>query len=295
MKKLFLSVVLSVVFLLCALMSFGCLYVWENIRPKNIAILYIATGRYITFWDEFYPAMEKYFLPNYKKTYFIFTDDTTKVFPDNVVRVYQEHREWPNIVVNKYAFFYGVSDKLSKFDYIFYFNGNLIPQRIVGDEVIPSQKQKLMFTQHPAFYCGATLCSARSLTYERNSKSTAFIPFNEGKYYVMAGFWGGRTKDVLTMIKILKKRTDIDTARGVIAIWHDESHLNRYLIDYEKKGGNPLILDPRYAVPEEALFHSLIYSKLGDFIKDPYMIILDKSRRGGHGWFRSTDLSSGGK
>lgn len=45
----------------------------KNISPR-IGILYIATGRYYVFWEDFYKSAEKYFLPNLEKQYFIFSD-----------------------------------------------------------------------------------------------------------------------------------------------------------------------------------------------------------------------------
>ncbi len=254
-----------------------------NLDGKNVAILYIATGRYITFWDEFYPAMEKYFLPNHKKTYFIFTDDTVKTFPNNVIRVYQEQLPWPNITLYRYRFFQNVASQLKDFDYIFFLNGNLIPQRIVDEEILPNRKQRLMFTEHPGFYNFQGLLD---FPYDRNAQSKAFVPENEGSYYVMGGFWGGVSDAVLEMIHTLNLRTDEDASNGIVARWHDESHLNRYLIDYMKNGGNPLILTPQYAVPEETLINPAAFLNLNVFKRNPYMIILDKSRRGGHHWLR---------
>ena len=46
------------------------------------AILYIATGKYTVFWKEFYESFEKNFLPQTKKTYFLFTDAKALPFSD---------------------------------------------------------------------------------------------------------------------------------------------------------------------------------------------------------------------
>ena len=40
--------------------------------PKKIAILYISTGKYIRFWEDFYNSANKNFLPRHKKTFFLF-------------------------------------------------------------------------------------------------------------------------------------------------------------------------------------------------------------------------------
>ena len=41
----------------------------------SIAILYICTGHYNIFFNGFYASCEKFFLPEAKKTYFVWTDD----------------------------------------------------------------------------------------------------------------------------------------------------------------------------------------------------------------------------
>lgn len=43
-------------------------------KMKKIAILYICTGKYDIFWEDFYKTSEKYFLNNSEKHYFVFTD-----------------------------------------------------------------------------------------------------------------------------------------------------------------------------------------------------------------------------
>lgn len=59
-------------------------------NPKNVAVLYIATGKYIVFWENFYKQTEKYFLPRHKKTYFLFTDHDDLKVPENVVKIHQD-------------------------------------------------------------------------------------------------------------------------------------------------------------------------------------------------------------
>ena len=40
----------------------------------EIGILYIAIGKYVAFFNDFYKTCEKYFLVDTPKTYFVFTD-----------------------------------------------------------------------------------------------------------------------------------------------------------------------------------------------------------------------------
>ena len=55
------------------MMRFGSLF-GAGAVDKKVAILYVATGRYICFFDDFYASMEKNFLPGVPKTYFVWTD-----------------------------------------------------------------------------------------------------------------------------------------------------------------------------------------------------------------------------
>lgn len=53
---------------------------------------------------------------------------------------------------------------------------------------------------------------------------------------------GGRSEAFLKMSRICAENTRIDEKNGVMALWHDESHLNKYILDK-----NPLILLPNYS------------------------------------------------
>lgn len=76
---------------------------------------------------------------------------------------------------------------------------------------------------------------------ERDPKSLAYIPYNKGYKYVCGGVNGGETTAYLEMIDVLKKRIDEDLSNGIIAIFHDESHINKYILDRK---------DVQYLTPE---------------------------------------------
>ncbi len=243
-------------------------------KPKKVAILYISTGKYITFWNNFYSSMEKRFLPKHDKTYFLFTDHMDLSVPDNVIKVETEQEPWPYITLKRYHFFMNIADMLKDYDYIYFLNGNLEPQVIIDEEIFPTNEQGIMVTLHPGFF----LSTLGEFTYDTNPKSRSYVGPEEGKYYVAGGFNGGTAEAFLSLSKTIKEMTDIDLKNNVIPLWHDESMLNRYLIDY-MKAYKPLILLSEYLIPEEWSMDNS-YKKI---------LILDKSNHGGHDWLRQIE------
>lgn len=241
--------------------------------PK-IAVLYIATGRYIIFWDDFYQKAEQNFLPHLYKTYFVWTDDLQREFPENVVRTYQKQLEWPLITLKRFEMFMGQAELLKDYDYIYFLNANMLPVRPVGDEILPTEEQGLTVVAHPGYY----KASNAYFPYERNSRSTAYIPYGDGVVYVMGGFNGGRSDAYLKLIRDLDVAVKKDAENHVMAKWHDESHLNKYILDK-----NPLVLSPAYGYPQES------YASLNEFKDNHKMLILDKRKFGGHAYLRSVN------
>lgn len=64
---------------------------------------------------------------------------------------------------------------------------------------------------------------------------------------------------------------------GVTAKWHDESHLNKYILNK-----NPLVLDPIYMWPTEFKY-SLEHKKNK---KEAKAILRNKNDYGGHAYLR---------
>lgn len=215
-------------------------------QPYKIAILYIATGRYITFWDEFYESSEQMFLSNCPKDYFVFTDQKKFKYQDhkNVHVVHQKQLGWPYDTLLRFKMFLRIEERLKKYDYIFFFNANAKIVMPIGKEILPDGNFKLMMSVYPTYYEK----DKSSFPYDRNPKSTAYIPMEEGSsYYVQGTLNGGKTKAYIDMLKTCDKQTKIDLKNHVIATVHDESHLNKYIQNRD----DVMFLKPFYMFPEE--------------------------------------------
>lgn len=239
---------------------------------KKVAVLYICTGRYSQFWNNFYFGCEKFFLPNCHKEYFVFTDANIKTSNKRIHKIKQKKLGWPYDTLFRFRMFNSIKEELKKFDYLFFLNANMQFVDAVNEDILPSKKQKLLAVQHPAFYNK----SRDEFTYETNLLSTAFIKLTEGKGYYMGGFNGGIATDYLQLIEQLDAAIDEDITNGIIALWHDESHLNKYFANH----ANIKVLDPSFGFPEG---WSLPF--------EPKIIVLNKDKIGGHAWLRSRKKS----
>jgi histo-blood group ABO system transferase len=199
----------------------------------KIGHLIIATNKYTRFLQPLIDSADKFFLKGHDVTYFIFTnqDDFQIKTNRNVVIIHIEHEEWPMITLLRYKFFSENSSLLEKMDYLYYTDADMLFIDDVGSEVLSER----VVTQHMGYY-------GRRGTPETRPESTACVYSTEQMQYFAGGFNGGISKEFLKMSNILNKNIQIDYNKGIIAVWHDESHLNRYAID------NPptKILDPGY-------------------------------------------------
>jgi hypothetical protein len=238
----------------------------------KIAVLYIATGKYIIFWNEFFDSCQQLLLPGLQKEYFVFTDATNFYQQQHpaVHTVYHEKQGWPYDTLLRFQTFLKVKEQLLQFDYIYFFNANLkIVKTITPEEFLPNNQTDdgLVAVLHPAFYNK----SRSKFTYEKKQKeSLAYISKEEGTYYFQGSLNGGTQEAYLQLIETLHKNTQADLEKGIIAVWHDESHLNKYLVTK-----NPKRLSPAFSYPEG-----------WNLPFEPIILSRDKSKYGGHAFLR---------
>ena len=226
----------------------------------KVGILYICTGTYVEFWEEFYKSSEEKLLTECEKHYYVFTD-AEYIYGENecerIHRIYQSNLGWPGNTLYRYHIFVKNRSVLRHMDYLFFMNANIIVNhRVKADEFLPV-KEALLFVQHPLYYDKPEY----DFAYERRKKSTAYIPFGIGKMYICGGCNGGEAEAFLKMAEAIAHNIDVDDRKKVTALWHDESHINRYLVDCDKKSTSYKILDPGYCYPEdfELPFDNMLY------------------------------------
>ncbi len=211
-----------------------CLFAFQNLPAANVGLLVMATGKYSSFIPPLVESAKKHFCRNHQVTYFVFTDGELPPM-DNVVKIYQQRLGWPHDTMKRYHVYLNSQDLLKTQDYLFACDADMLFVDEVSDEILG----KRVATQHPGFF-------NKRGSYETNPKSLAYVKPNEGKHYFAGGFYGGTSQQFLTICQRLATRVDKDLNAGIVAVWHDESHWNRYCIDHPPT----LILTPSYCYPE---------------------------------------------
>ncbi len=221
--------------MLCALLLTLFVSSQPVLARYKVGLCIMATGRYDAYAQRMIESARKYFLKNQDVTYFVFTDGHVQPSSD-VVQIFQKRLGWPHDTLMRFAVYAQHEDVLSQMDYLYALDADMLFVDDVGDEILSD----LVGTQHPGYV-------GKRGTYETNPISNACVKNREGQIYFAGGFYGGKSQEVLTLLKTLVEKIKEDAAKGFIAVWHDESHLNRYFIDHKPT----LVLTPSYCYPED--------------------------------------------
>lgn len=221
----------------------------------KIAILYLCTGEYAVFFNQFYRSVMQNLFPNAEKRFFVLTDNVNAI-PNlpNVETIFTEKKNRHETMLQKYQLFLSLKDKINhKFDYVFAPNANIhIKTRINENEVLPDKElgQSLTCVLHlqfsNAFTDPKTLSSLVHNT-ERNPESKACIKTFPYQYCWSSAFTGGVPHEYFELCETISKWRESDAEKGIVPIWHDESYFNKYRLLHADKFR---VLPIDYGMPE---------------------------------------------
>lgn len=191
----------------------------------KIAVLYICTGKYNQFFEGFYESAKKFFLVDAEKTFFVWTDDDSiGTGKSDVEIIHKECAGFPMDSLLRFETFLTAKEEILKRDYVYFFNANTLFLQPIGDEILPNET---------GLVAGVWEKNEKRWDclkpYERRKSSTAYIPPFDGPYHYVGGFLNGGTAPAFVkMAETLAENTRVDLEKDIIAVVHDESHLNAY-------------------------------------------------------------------
>jgi len=208
----------------------------------KICVITIATGRYIQFVEKLLESIENNFLVGHDISCLLFTDNDLEETSDNIKVSKIEHKTWPEPALKKYNYIHSEREYLKQFDYTYLFDADVYFVDKVADEVL----EDLVGVIHPY----KVLEDKSVYPYEARKESTAYVPDADRSKYYAAAFAGGKSEKFLEMAETISARVSEDEKNGIVAVWHDESHLNKYFNENPRKD-----LPPSYMFPEELVNH----------------------------------------
>jgi histo-blood group ABO system transferase len=228
----------------------------------SIGLIVIATGeKYVEYAHDLIASAATYFPEAYTVT---FTDQPRRLGALSKV-YYTESLGYPDQTLYRYRTILEKEHILEKFDHLFYVDADMLfVDKVVVEDIVSNG---ITATLHPGYV------GTRG-TPETREESNAFSPRSTA--YYCGGFQGGSSSAYLSAAKNMLEGINGDAENGVTAIWHDESHWNRYLSEYPPTK----VLSPSYCYPENASDHYLNKwkaAKLGEV--KPILIAREKGSR----------------
>ncbi|XP_066466949.1 globoside alpha-1,3-N-acetylgalactosaminyltransferase 1-like [Tiliqua scincoides] len=214
-------------------------------KPLNltIGVTMFAIGKYTRFVSRFLDTAEKHFMIGYQVNYYLFTDNpqdipavrmgsgrTLNIIFKKKYKHWQEITMWRMEVINKHI----AEVAHREVDYLFCLDIDLVFYNSWGPETLG----EMVATLHPDYY----KTSRGSFPYERRRSSMAYISREEGDFYYIGAAFGGQVKNVYEFTLSCHMAILADKAKGLMAVWHEESHLNRYFLSHKPSK----LLSPEY-------------------------------------------------
>jgi hypothetical protein len=234
--------------------------VYSHESPKSVGILMISTNDYLDLWKKAVESLEFHAYKNLSRVIVhLFTDREAEVeswkyrsLKRIEVKTYPiPSYGWPDVTLLRYKLFSSQQAKINE-DLLMYLDSDMLVKRDFTSELFKNiRNDRVAVVQHPGFarnkglsFLIDMLINPRLITpyfrkfklsekgigsWELNPNSKAFLPNEKRKVYVHGAVWFGWNYEFMKMCKILAERTEQDLDNGIVATWHDESHLNWYI------------------------------------------------------------------
>ncbi|KAM3915629.1 histo-blood group ABO system transferase 2-like [Leptodactylus fuscus] len=209
----------------------------------RIGLFVFAVKKYIRFLQQFLESAERYFMVGHKVTYYVFTDKVDEVVKPKMAdgRILQLHnvvadQRWQDVSMRRMEVLtvFTKEHMPNEIDYLVCADVDMVFNDSVGVEILGD----LVATIHPGFF----FSEPQHFTYERKPISAAYIPDGEGDFYYMAALYGGKVDEIYRLSVACQNGIIEDKKKNIEALWQDESHFNRYLVDNKPTK----VLSPEY-------------------------------------------------
>jgi hypothetical protein len=223
---------------------------------NSIGVFSVATNRYLEFWMSLARSADRYFITDPPVCLTVFTDqvEAVEAFARGLNRiqiqaVQIEPLGWPDAPLAKFQTVIDHEYLLMQ-DFLIHLDADMRIVSNLGDvlaahrapaELVvvkhpgfrrpPGFQRTALYRSHPKFALRDSYRFVREGglgTWETNRESAAFVRRSLRGTYVCGATWMGERDTLIEACGVLAERVGRDSKRGVVARFHDESHLNWY-------------------------------------------------------------------
>jgi hypothetical protein len=239
----------------------------------KVTLNLIATNGYTVYLNDIIESAKKHFMRDTDLSFIIYTNSINISESDRIKVINIENEPWPAPTLKRFHYFCKAWDIIEKSDFSFYIDVDSSFRKSFDfshlESILSKDEIRMVGTLHPGYY-------GKKGTPERRADSTAYISEAMNNRYFCGGFFGGKSSDFLKISRRLSDNIDIDLENGIIAIWHDESHINNYFLNYPPS----IVLGEGFSCPEESFPSNGREEQLGRYrFTDPTILFLDKGEK----------------
>jgi hypothetical protein len=198
--------------------------------------------------NKFYQDLGVKFIQNNTEDFnqiIVFTDDVKsmrynlgdKKSANKLVFFQIEGSKWPFPSLKRFDYFVDKRVKIES-DIIVYCDVDLAQIKFLDKKRLNNliRHNQMLFAVHPGYiFAALSYLLARKIPFELNPISNAFVKNSLFKKYIYGAVFMGPSKLFMEMATEISKNITSDLNRGIISIWHDESHLNYWRVKNKKK------------------------------------------------------------
>ncbi|XP_060107373.1 N-acetyllactosaminide alpha-1,3-galactosyltransferase-like [Heteronotia binoei] len=213
-------------------------------KKVTVGLTVFAIGKYLDkYLKNFLTSANTYFMPGQNVIFYIVVDNLSGVplielGPLRTLKVFQVEKEsrWQDISMMRMK---TIADLIEsqirhEVDFLFCMDVDQVFESNYGVETLDESVAQLQAWFYKA--------NRESFTYERNPESAAYIPYEEGDFYYHAAVFGGTPQRIYNLTRECYEGIRYDKEHNLEAIWHDESHLNKYYL----RNRPSKVLSPEY-------------------------------------------------
>ncbi len=216
----------------------------------NFAYLTIATNRYVKYWESMVESADTNFTVKDKVIFQVLTDQpefcsavAAKLKNVEIIVTQIESLGWPDATLLRYKLYLEYCTSLPALNFAHIDADMLFIKNPLNFTNSQDWINGIALVQHPGYFRTSNVRLSPNQrikdsvlrlrmgalgTWETFEQSKAFVRRNKRKTYVCGGSWMGTKLSFFKLVETLKVSTEFDMQAGVIAKWHDESHLNQW-------------------------------------------------------------------